>query len=228
MNQLTIRTFIREMITEVKKEVKMKKEEKLPKSSGKLMDLKKELAALKQMKDELQTAKFAEKTAETEVEFANLQKFAKELDKLKSGGMALESSIDAKISEIETRIGAEKNKIKEMIGLVPEAGQEKMVDEKKMAPAKKVVPKKDKELDEAKLKQSAIVTKTKKKSPVKEDASYNNMIRKKYTFEEKDKFEKIASKAKNYFDAVSKLEAAGCKDPDVFAEDFHNSPDSDY
>lgn len=141
MNQSTIRAFIREIITEVKKEVKIKKEEKLPKSSGKLMDLKKELAALKQMKDELQTAKFAEKTAETEVEFANLQKFAKELDKLKSGGMALESSIDAKISEIETKIGAEKDKIKEMIGLVPEKGQEKMMDEKKMAPAKKVIKK---------------------------------------------------------------------------------------
>lgn len=164
MNQSTIRAFVRQMITEAKKEVKMKKEEKLPKSSGKLMDLKKELAALKQMKDELQTAKFAEKTAETEVEFANLQKFAKELDKLKSGGIALESSIDTKISEIEDRIGAEKNKIKEMIGLVPEAGQEKMVDEtKKETPKpapKKEAPKKDtKELDEAKLKQSAIVTK---------------------------------------------------------------------
>jgi hypothetical protein len=124
--------FVRSLITEAKekkdKEPK-KKEAGLPKSSGKLVDLKKELAALKTMKDELQAAKFAEKSAETEVEFANLAKFAKELDKIKAGGVALEQSIDTQITALEDKISAEKNKIKEMMGLVPEAGQEKMVDE---------------------------------------------------------------------------------------------------
>jgi hypothetical protein len=131
MNQSAIRLFVRSLITEAKEE----KAAKLPKSSGKLMDLKKELAALEQMKEEIQTAKFAEKTASTEVEFANLSKFAKELDKIKAGGVALEASIDAKIEELKDKIETQKNKIKEMIGMTPAPGQEKMVDEKKEKPA---------------------------------------------------------------------------------------------
>jgi hypothetical protein len=131
MNQSAIRLFVRSLITEAKEE----KATKLPKSSGKLMDLKKELAALEQMKEEIQTAKFAEKTASTEVEFANLSKFAKELDKIKAGGVALEASIDAKIEELKGKIDTQKNKIKEMIGMTPTPGQEPMVDEKKEKPA---------------------------------------------------------------------------------------------
>ena len=133
MNQSAIRLFVRSLITEAKEE----KAAKLPKSSGKLMDLKKELAALEQMKEEIQTAKFAEKTAETEVEFHNLSKFAKELDKIKAGGVALEASIDAKIEEIKGKIDTQKSKIKEMIGMTPDPGQEKMVDEKKEKKEKK-------------------------------------------------------------------------------------------
>ena len=135
MNQFALRMFVRSLINEAKetkdKEPKkaMKKEEKAPKSSGKLVDLKKEFAALEQYKDELSAAKFAEKTASTEVEFADLAKFAKELDALKAKGVALEQQVDDKIAELKTRISDEKNKIKEMMGLVPEAGQEKMVDE---------------------------------------------------------------------------------------------------
>jgi len=132
MNNFALRLFVRSLINEAKetkdKEPK-KKEAGLPKSSGKLVDLKKELAALKTMKDELMAAKFAEKTTSTEVEFANLAKFAKELDKIKAGGVALEASIDEQIKALEDKISAEKNKIKEMMGLVPEAGQEKIVDE---------------------------------------------------------------------------------------------------
>ena len=131
MNQSAIRLFVRSLITEAKEE----KAAKLPKSSGKLMGLKKELAALEQMKEEIQTAKFAEKTASTEVEFANLSKFAKELDKIKAGGVALEASIDAKIEEIKGKIDTQKSKIKEMIGMTPAPGQEPMVDEKKEKPA---------------------------------------------------------------------------------------------
>jgi hypothetical protein len=133
MNQSAMRLFVRTLITEAKAE----KATKLPKSSGKLMDLKKELAALEQMKEEIQTAKFAEKTAETEVEFANLSKFAKELDKIKAGGVALEANIDAKIEELKGKIETQKNKIKEMIGMTPAPGQEKMVDEKKEKKEKK-------------------------------------------------------------------------------------------
>ena len=133
MNPSALRLFVRSILTEAvekkKEEKKEKKEVGLPKSSGKLVDLKKELAALKQMRDELQVAKFAEKTASTEVEFANLAKFATELDKLKAGGVALENRIEEKIKELETKVEAEKNKIREMIGIAPKKGQEKMVDE---------------------------------------------------------------------------------------------------
>jgi hypothetical protein len=66
MNNTQIRAFVRQLIAEAKDAKKtkkeepkktMKKEEKAPKSDGKLVDLKKELAALKQYKDELQVAK---------------------------------------------------------------------------------------------------------------------------------------------------------------------------
>jgi len=132
MNPSALRLFVRSILTEAveKKEQESKKKEiGLPKSSGKLVDLKKELAALKQMRDELQAAKFAEKTASTEVEFANLAKFASELDKIKAGGVALEGRIEAKIKELEAKVESEKNKIREMIGIAPKKGQEKMVDE---------------------------------------------------------------------------------------------------
>ena len=140
MNQFALRMYVRSLINEAKEEnkdkepkktVKKEADNKAPKSSGKLVDLKKELAALKQYKDELMAAKFAEKTASTEVEFSDLAKFAKELDALKAKGVALEKQVDDKIAELETRISDEKTKIKEMMGLVPEGGQKKMVDEKK-------------------------------------------------------------------------------------------------
>jgi hypothetical protein len=126
---------VRSLINEAKeakekKEPKksIKKEEKAPKSDGKLVDLKKELAALEQYKDELQAAKFAEKTASTEVEFADLAHFAKELTALKERGVALEQEVDEKIAELKTRISDEKNKIKEMMGLTSDK-KEKVVDE---------------------------------------------------------------------------------------------------
>jgi hypothetical protein len=144
MNNFQLRAFIRQVITEAKtkktdnkaktkkeeSKKSIKKEEKAPKSSGKLVDLKKELAALKQYKEELMAAKFAEQTASTEVEFADLAKFAKELNSLKEKGMALEKQIDDKIKELETRISDEKNKIKEMMGLSTEK-KDKIVDEAK-------------------------------------------------------------------------------------------------
>jgi len=141
MNNSALRLFVRSIIAEAKeaKETKdkkepkksIKKEEKAPKSDGKLIDLKKELAALEQYKDELQAAKFAEKTASTEVEFADLAHFAKELAALKERGVELEKEVDDKIAELKTKISDEKNKIKEMMGLVPEGGKKKMVDEAK-------------------------------------------------------------------------------------------------
>jgi hypothetical protein len=147
MNNTQIRAFVRQLIAEAKDAKKtkkeepkktMKKEEKAPKSDGKLVDLKKELAALKQYRDELQVAKFAEKTASTVVEFADLAHFAKELAALKERGVELENEIDEKIDELEARISDEKNKIKEMMGLTSDKKDaKKMVDEKKMTSAQK-------------------------------------------------------------------------------------------
>ena len=141
MNNTQIRAFVRQLIAEAKdaKKVKkeepkktMKKEEKAPKSDGKLVDLKKELAALKQYKDELQVAKFAEKTASTEVEFADLAHFAKELTALKERGVALEQEVDEKIAELKEKISDAKNKIKEMMGLTSDKkDKKKMVGENK-------------------------------------------------------------------------------------------------
>jgi hypothetical protein len=138
MNQFALRMYVRSLINEAKekseKEPKktMKKEDKAPKSDGKLVDLKKELAALEQYKEELQAAKFAEKTASTEVEFANLAHFAKELAAIKERGVALEQEVDSKIAELREKIADAKNKIKEMMGLTPEKkGKKKMVDENK-------------------------------------------------------------------------------------------------
>ena len=147
MNNTQIRAFVRQLIAEAKdaKKIKkeepkktIKKEEKAPKSDGKLVDLKKELAALKQYKDELQVAKFAEKTASTEVEFADLAHFAKELDALKERGVELENEIDEKIDELEARISDAKNKIKEMMGLTPEKKDKKKMmgeEDKPKAPS---------------------------------------------------------------------------------------------
>jgi hypothetical protein len=138
MNNYALRLFVRSIIAEAKdnkeKEAKKtpKKEEKAPKSDGKLVDLKKELAALEQYKDELQAAKFAEKTASTEVEFANLAHFAKELNALKERGVELEKEVDEKIAELKEKISDEKNKIKEMMGLTPEKKKKpKMMGEEK-------------------------------------------------------------------------------------------------
>jgi hypothetical protein len=131
MNQFALRMYVRSLINEAKeKGIKKKAEENAPKSSGKLIDLKKELAALEQYKDELSAAKFAEKTASTEVEFADLAKFAKELDALKEKGVKLEQQVDDKIAELKSRISDEKNKIKDMMGLTSKKKDDKkIVDE---------------------------------------------------------------------------------------------------
>jgi hypothetical protein len=139
MNDFQIRAFVRELISEAKakkadKKKEDKKEPKLPKSSGKLMDLKKEIAYLKEMSSQLQATGLNEVEQDTKVEFANLQKFVSELAKVKEAGADLKKKLDDEIKSIEEKIKAEKAKIKEMIGL---ASAPTMVDEKKMTSAQK-------------------------------------------------------------------------------------------
>ena len=160
MNNFQIRAFVRQILAEAKakKEKKAepkKKEDKLPKSSGKLMDLKKEIAYLREMSEQLQATGLTEGEQVTEVEFANLQKFVNELAKVKQAGAALKTKLDEEITSIEEKIKSEKDKIKEMIGLVSE-NPSTVVDETK-----------EEELDEAKKKPSAGMTKKEKSAVVK-------------------------------------------------------------
>ena len=107
--------LVAKLISEAIKKEKVKKEN-LPKSSGKLIDLKKNLEALIQLKNELSLAKFSEKTATTEIEFADLAKFTKEYDLIKSKGVTLEKKIDDEIASLKTRISLAQNKIKDLMG----------------------------------------------------------------------------------------------------------------
>ena len=137
MNNFQIRAFVRELISEAKKakaekkddkkpakkaeKKDDKKEPKLPKSSGKLMDLKKEMAYLKEMSAQIQATGLTEGDEQvTEVEFSNLQKFVSELSKVKMAGADLKKKLDEEIMSIEEKMKAEKAKIKEMIGLISE------------------------------------------------------------------------------------------------------------
>jgi hypothetical protein len=106
-----------------------KKELKTVKSSGKLMDLKKEVAYLKEMSAQIQATGLTEAEEVTEVEFSNLQKFVSELSKVKAASADLKKKLDEEIMATEMKIKAEKDKIKEMIGLVSETeelGEAKM------------------------------------------------------------------------------------------------------
>ena len=87
------------------------------------MDLKKEVAYLKEMSSQIQATGLTEADQVTEVEFSNLQKFVSELAKVKEASAALKAKLDEEIVATEAKIKAEKDKIKEMIGLVAEAGE---------------------------------------------------------------------------------------------------------
>lgn len=137
MNDFQIRAFVRQLIAEAKAKKAEKKDDKKPtkkadkkddkkepktvKSSGKLMDLKKEVAYLKEMSAQIQATGLTEAEEVTEVEFSNLQKFVSELAKVKAASADLKKKLDEEITATEAKIKAEKDKIKEMIGLVSEA-----------------------------------------------------------------------------------------------------------
>jgi len=150
MNDFQIRAFVRQLIAEAKAKKAEKKDDKKPvkkadkkddkkepktvKSSGKLMDLKKEVAYLKEMSAQIQATGLTEAEEVTEVEFSNLQKFVSELSKVKAASADLKKKLDEEIMATEMKIKAEKDKIKEMIGLVPEAEE---LDEAKLTKGEK-------------------------------------------------------------------------------------------
>jgi septal ring factor EnvC (AmiA/AmiB activator) len=141
-------------ITEVRNIVKLAIAEAmeksgLPKSGGKLVHLKKELAGLKNMKESLGQLQIAEGGEQQFVaEYAHMQKFVTELEKIKSAHAKLAEMLDKQISEVETKVSSETEKIKEMVGLIEKAPKKaaKKADKKDAPKAdKKDAPKAEKE-----------------------------------------------------------------------------------
>ena len=144
----------------------------LPKSGGKLVHLKKELAGLKNMKESLGQLQIAEGGEQQFVaEYAHMQKFVTELEKIKTAHAKLAEMLDKQISEVEGKVSSETNKIKEMVGLIDKAPKAPKKDAKK-APvkkdAKKAEPKKAEKKEEPKADDS------KKKSKELKEAAFSS------------------------------------------------------
>jgi len=166
MNITEVRSIIQQVIAEA-----MGKEGGLPKSGGKLVHLKKELASLKNMRESLGQLQIAEGGEQSFVaEYAHMQKFVNELEKIKTAHAKLAEMLDNQISEVEGKVSSETEKIKEMVGLIEKAPKEKK-DAKKV-PAKKddkkAEPKKAEKKEEPKADDS------KKKSKKLDEASFSS------------------------------------------------------
>lgn len=163
MNINEVRSIIRQVIAEAMEEGKKKTE--LPRSSGKLVELKKEMEGLKRMKEALGQFQISESSDQQFVaEYAHMQKFKNEFDKLKEAHARLSEMLDSQISNVDERIKNETDKIKEMMGLIEKAKKpagkkaDKKDDKKE---DKKEEPKEEEEYDEE--------PKPKKKPAVKKD-----------------------------------------------------------
>ena len=166
MNITEVRSIIQQVIAEA-----MSKEGGLPKSGGKLVHLKKELASLKNMRESLGQLQIAEGGEQSFVaEYAHMQKFVNELEKIKAAHAKLAEMLDNQISEVEGKVSSETEKIKEMVGLIEKAPKEKK-DAKKV-PAKKddkkAEPKKAEKKEEPKADDS------KKKAKKLDEASFSS------------------------------------------------------
>jgi flagellar biosynthesis chaperone FliJ len=164
-------------ITEVRNVIKLAIAEAmekggLPKSGGKLVHLKKELASLKNMRESLGQLQIAEGGEQSFVaEYAHMQKFVNELEKIKTAHAKLAEMLDNQISEVEGKVSSETEKIKEMVGLIEKAPKAPKKDAKK-APAKKddkkAEPKKAEKKEEPKADDS------KKKAKKLDEASFSS------------------------------------------------------
>ena len=146
MNITEVRKIVRKVIAEA-----MEKGG-LPKSGGKLVHLKKELQSLKGMRESLgqyQIAEGGESTPGFVAEYAHMQKFVNELEKIKASHSKLAEMLDNQISDVEGKVASETEKIKEMMGLIEKAKKEpkaKKADKKDAPKAdKKEEPKEEKE-----------------------------------------------------------------------------------
>ena len=126
MNIKEVRNVIRQVIAEAKAEGG------LPKSGGKLVHLKKELDGLKKMKESLGEYTINEGGDGSFVaEYAHMQKFVNELEKIKGLHAKLAEMLDSQISEVEGKVSSETQKVKEMMGLIEKAKAPKEKKEKK-------------------------------------------------------------------------------------------------
>jgi hypothetical protein len=111
--------------------------------------LKKELDGLKKMKESLGSLQIAEGSEQQFVaEYAHMQKFVTELEKIKMAHAKLAEMLDKQISEVETKVSSETEKVKEMMGLIEKAKKEpkaKKADKKDAPKAEKEEPKEEKE-----------------------------------------------------------------------------------
>jgi flagellar biosynthesis chaperone FliJ len=116
MNITEVRNVIRQVVAEA-----MEKGG-LPKSGGKLVHLKKELAGLKKMKESLGSYTINEGgDGQFVAEYAHMQKFVTELEKIKAAHAKLSEMLDNQISEVEGKVSSETEKVKEMMGLIEKA-----------------------------------------------------------------------------------------------------------
>ena len=144
----------------------------LPKSGGKLVHLKKELASLKNMKESLGQLQIAEGGEQQFVaEYAHMQKFVTELEKIKTAHAKLAEMLDKQISEVEGKVSSETEKIKEMVGLIEKAPKAPKKDAKK-APAKK--DDKKAEPKKAEKKEEPKADDLKKKAKKLDEASFSS------------------------------------------------------
>jgi hypothetical protein len=121
-----VREVIRQAIAEAKAEGG------LPKSGGKLVHLKKEMEGLKKMKESLGSLQIAEGSDQQFVaEYAHMQKYVNELEKIKMAHAKLSEMLDNQIGDVDTKIKSETEKIKEMMGLIEKAKAPKEKKEKK-------------------------------------------------------------------------------------------------
>jgi hypothetical protein len=104
-------------------------------------------------------------------EYAHMQKFVTELEKIKTAHAKLAEMLDNQISEVEGKVSSETEKIKEMVGLIEKAPKAPKKDAKK-APAKKddkkAEPKKAEKKEEPKADDS------KKKAKKLDEASFSS------------------------------------------------------
>jgi len=128
MNITEVRNVIRQVIAEAKIEGGLKK------SNGTLMELKKELKSLEGMREALgqyQIAEGDESTPGFVAEYAHMQKFINELNKIKEAHARLAEMLDNQISQVKGKVMTETQKIKEMMGLIEKAKAPKEKKEKK-------------------------------------------------------------------------------------------------